>query len=261
MRTDWPNQAQVAVSLTFDVDAESGWLGEDPAYEHRLSTLSEARFGVTRGVPRILEILAKHEIKGTFYIPGYTAERHPDAIKRIARRRPRDRPPRLPAPAQRRDHAKPSSARRSSAGSTRSTPDRHARSATAARAGSSRPRRSQLLKRARLRLRQQPDGRRSPVRPRRPARAARALEPRRLAAPALEAGTGRRVHRARRPSSTPGSPEFDSARQDRRHVTYTMHPEVIGRGYRAQLLDRLIAPMTERARRVVRDARAMWHAG
>ena len=35
--------------------------------------------------------------------------------------------------------------------------------------------------------------------------------------------------------------EFDSARADRRHVTYTMHPEVIGRGYRAQLLDGLIA--------------------
>ena len=31
MRTDWPNSAEVAVSLTFDVDAESGWLGTDPA--------------------------------------------------------------------------------------------------------------------------------------------------------------------------------------------------------------------------------------
>lgn len=29
MRTDWPHGADVAVSLTFDVDAESGWLGED----------------------------------------------------------------------------------------------------------------------------------------------------------------------------------------------------------------------------------------
>jgi len=38
MRTDWPNGAEVAVSLTFDVDAESGWLGEDPAYASRLST-------------------------------------------------------------------------------------------------------------------------------------------------------------------------------------------------------------------------------
>ena len=53
--------AEVAVSLTFDVDAESGWLGTDPAYARRLSTLSEGRFGVTRGLPRILEILAARD--------------------------------------------------------------------------------------------------------------------------------------------------------------------------------------------------------
>jgi hypothetical protein len=40
--------------------------------------------------------------------------------------------------------------------------------------------------------------------------------------------------------------EFESALSDNRHVTYTMHPEVIGRGYRAQLLDRLIHAMHER---------------
>lgn len=39
--------------------------------------------------------------------------------------------------------------------------------------------------------------------------------------------------------------EFESARHDRRHVTYTMHPEVIGRGYRADLLDRLIATIKQ----------------
>ena len=59
MRTDWPDGADVAVSLTFDVDAESGWLSEGEAYARRLSTLSEARYGVTRGLPRILEILRR----------------------------------------------------------------------------------------------------------------------------------------------------------------------------------------------------------
>jgi len=65
------------------VDAESGWLGEDPAYADRLSTLSEARYGITRGLPRILQTLARHDVKATFYVPGYTAELHTDAIKRI----------------------------------------------------------------------------------------------------------------------------------------------------------------------------------
>jgi peptidoglycan/xylan/chitin deacetylase (PgdA/CDA1 family) len=40
--------------------------------------------------------------------------------------------------------------------------------------------------------------------------------------------------------------EFDSALADRRHVTFTMHPEVIGRGHRAALLERLIGAMRER---------------
>jgi peptidoglycan/xylan/chitin deacetylase (PgdA/CDA1 family) len=77
----WPNGAKAAVSFTFDVDAECGWLGESDSYKRRLSTLTEGRFSVTRGVPRILEILASTGIHGTFYVPGDTADRHPDAVK------------------------------------------------------------------------------------------------------------------------------------------------------------------------------------
>ena len=52
----WPGGKSVAVSLTFDVDAEAGWLGEGAEYARRLTILSEARYGVTRGVPRILDL-------------------------------------------------------------------------------------------------------------------------------------------------------------------------------------------------------------
>ena len=79
----WPGGAAAAVCLTFDVDAECGWLGESDTYNRRLSTLSEGRFSVTRGVPRILEILADTGVHGTFYVPGDTADRHPDALKAI----------------------------------------------------------------------------------------------------------------------------------------------------------------------------------
>jgi peptidoglycan-N-acetylglucosamine deacetylase len=34
---------------------------------------------------------------------------------------------------------------------------------------------------------------------------------------------------------------------ERRHVTFTMHPEVVGRGYRLAALARLITLMRERA--------------
>jgi len=56
---------------------------EGEAYAKRLSTLSEARFGATRGVPRILSILEQHDIKGTFYIPGDTADRHRETCRAI----------------------------------------------------------------------------------------------------------------------------------------------------------------------------------
>lgn len=79
----WPNGAKVAVSLTFDVDAEAGVLGEGTQYAKRLTSLSEGRFGVTRGLPRILNLLRLYGIPATFFVPGYTAETHPDAISAI----------------------------------------------------------------------------------------------------------------------------------------------------------------------------------
>jgi hypothetical protein len=42
------------------VDAEAGWLGEGPEHSRRLTILSEGRYGVVRGVPRILELLRRH---------------------------------------------------------------------------------------------------------------------------------------------------------------------------------------------------------
>jgi peptidoglycan-N-acetylglucosamine deacetylase len=80
----WPGDAAVAVSLTFDVDAEAGFLGDGQQYERRLTTLSEGRYGVTRGVPRLLSLLDEHHIKGTFFVPGYTAFLHPQPIQSIS---------------------------------------------------------------------------------------------------------------------------------------------------------------------------------
>ena len=83
--TTWPGGAEVAVSLTFDVDAESGWLQAGPEYAGRLSTLSDARYGVVRGLPRILALLDELEVPSTFYVPGDTAIRHAEALGGILR--------------------------------------------------------------------------------------------------------------------------------------------------------------------------------
>jgi peptidoglycan/xylan/chitin deacetylase (PgdA/CDA1 family) len=79
----WPRGCSVAVSLTFDVDAESGVLGESDQYARRLTALSEGRFGITRAMPRILDLLERHGIPATFFVPGYTAERHPHVVPAI----------------------------------------------------------------------------------------------------------------------------------------------------------------------------------
>jgi peptidoglycan/xylan/chitin deacetylase (PgdA/CDA1 family) len=80
----WP-RGTAAVSLTFDVDAEAGWLGEGESYARRLTTLSEGRYGVVRGLPRILDLLSRFDIPATFFIPGYTARAHPQAVVDILR--------------------------------------------------------------------------------------------------------------------------------------------------------------------------------
>jgi peptidoglycan/xylan/chitin deacetylase (PgdA/CDA1 family) len=76
----FPEGNTTAVSLTFDVDAEAGWLGEGEDYARRLTILSEGRYGVVRGVPRILDLLGRHNIPATFFVPGYTAEHHPGLV-------------------------------------------------------------------------------------------------------------------------------------------------------------------------------------
>lgn len=79
----WPAGRKVAVSLTFDVDAEAGLLGDSPTYARRLTSLSEGRYGVVRGIPRILELLRKFAIPASFYVPGHTADAHPGLVETL----------------------------------------------------------------------------------------------------------------------------------------------------------------------------------
>jgi peptidoglycan/xylan/chitin deacetylase (PgdA/CDA1 family) len=79
----WPDGARCAVSLSFDVDAESGYLCHGEQYARRLTSLSQGRYGIRRGLPRILDLLDEHGIRATFFVPGYTAELYPDDIREV----------------------------------------------------------------------------------------------------------------------------------------------------------------------------------
>jgi peptidoglycan/xylan/chitin deacetylase (PgdA/CDA1 family) len=79
----WPEGTNCAVALTFDVDGEEVYLADDPANANKPGLLSQGAYGPKVGVPLILGMLARHGIRATFFAPGRSAERHPDAIRAI----------------------------------------------------------------------------------------------------------------------------------------------------------------------------------
>ena len=82
-RIPWPGGATAAVVLTFDVDAESGVLWEFPDTARRLGIMSHQAYGPRAGLPRLLRVLARHGARATFFVPGFTADAHPDAVRGI----------------------------------------------------------------------------------------------------------------------------------------------------------------------------------
>jgi len=71
------------VAFTFDFDAEEVWIGEDPANADRPGVLSQGTYGAKVAVPLILELLERHGIAATFFVPGRVAERYPDRVREI----------------------------------------------------------------------------------------------------------------------------------------------------------------------------------
>jgi peptidoglycan/xylan/chitin deacetylase (PgdA/CDA1 family) len=69
----------ITVCLTFDFDAESAQVRqlEEPG------RVSKGQFAIKRGLPRILSLLDKNNIKTTFFVCGWVAETYPDLTQRI----------------------------------------------------------------------------------------------------------------------------------------------------------------------------------
>lgn len=79
----WPDGKRCAVMITFDVDGPSNWLYRDENIKNLPATYSIGEYGPLRGVPRILDLLEREQIKATFFVPGWTAEQYPDIFKAI----------------------------------------------------------------------------------------------------------------------------------------------------------------------------------
>lgn len=79
----WPNRKRFAVTLSFDLDAETAWESSS-LNGQRLSLLSMGAYGRRVGVPRILELLDRYGIQAQFYIPARVAEIDPHVVRGIA---------------------------------------------------------------------------------------------------------------------------------------------------------------------------------
>jgi peptidoglycan/xylan/chitin deacetylase (PgdA/CDA1 family) len=83
-RIGWPEGFTAAACLTFDMDAEAAVLSTDISSVDRMSPMSHQSYGPLVGVPRILDMLQRHDLKATFFVPGYTAHRYPATVRAVA---------------------------------------------------------------------------------------------------------------------------------------------------------------------------------
>ena len=85
---EWPNGARCAVAFTFDMDAESLlhiYLGETAHNRPALSSL--LRYGPEVAIPRLIDTFKRHDLRQTFFVPGWCIERYPRAIRLILENR------------------------------------------------------------------------------------------------------------------------------------------------------------------------------
>jgi peptidoglycan/xylan/chitin deacetylase (PgdA/CDA1 family) len=69
------------VCLSFDFDALSVWFG----YERTTpAMLARGEYGARVGVPRVLELLERHQLHATFFVPGHTVESFPHETQSIS---------------------------------------------------------------------------------------------------------------------------------------------------------------------------------
>lgn len=80
----WPNGAQCACAITFDMDADSLIHISKPRDSHnRLYPISMGKYGPHVGIPRILDTYERLGLKQSFFIPGWCIENYPDTVESI----------------------------------------------------------------------------------------------------------------------------------------------------------------------------------
>ncbi|MEM7426884.1 MAG: polysaccharide deacetylase [Pseudomonadota bacterium] len=80
----WPDGAQCACAITFDMDADSLIHVARPEDSYkRLYPISMGRYGPTVAIPRILDTYERLGLKQSFFVPGWCLEHYPQTIEQI----------------------------------------------------------------------------------------------------------------------------------------------------------------------------------
>ena len=77
----WPNGARVAVLLSFDVDNDTISIArnENPS----IGGMSQGEYGARVGLRRVVELMDRHEIPASFFIPAISLALQPDMVDMI----------------------------------------------------------------------------------------------------------------------------------------------------------------------------------
>ncbi len=78
----WKDGARCAVALSFDSDHETNELRDGGK---SIGRLCWGQYGNRVGVPRIEKLLAKYDVKATFYVPAVAALLYPDEQRRLVK--------------------------------------------------------------------------------------------------------------------------------------------------------------------------------
>lgn len=81
-----PEGKKCAAFITVNLTAEFFWISLDKKALNMPKTLSLGQYGMSHGLPRLLELFDEFGIKATFFVVGKTAETYPEAIREIADR-------------------------------------------------------------------------------------------------------------------------------------------------------------------------------
>jgi peptidoglycan/xylan/chitin deacetylase (PgdA/CDA1 family) len=79
----WPHGYAAAAAFTFDLDAETAILSGDHSAAFKCGLMSHQAYGPLTGAPRLLRMLARNDIRATFFVPGWVAYRYPDVVRAI----------------------------------------------------------------------------------------------------------------------------------------------------------------------------------